>query len=909
MRAVYFLSILSVLMLAACGQPPPPAPGESGGAASDAAPIPVGQLGSAVRPVHYRLDLTILPARADFSGIAEIDIEVAAQTDKIYLHGNGLVVSAASLRTSSGDTHAGVYEQVDDTGVARVAFPAPVPAGAATLRFEYTAPFRTRAEGLYHTTVDGEAYAFTQFQPIDARRVFPGFDEPAFKTPFDIAVTARDGDVVIGNTEITQEKSADGGLRRVTLATTEPLPTYLLAFAVGPLDVVSGKPLQANGVRERPLPLRAAATRGKGDRLRFALDHTEAIVDYLEAYFAVEYPYSKLDLIASPENGNGAMENAGAIVYGDALVLLADNASVEQRQRFGAVHAHELAHQWFGNLVTPKWWDDTWLNESFASWMGNKAAHAWRPEYQLDMVSLVQALAAMNLDSRIAARKIRQPVETNLQIASSFDVITYLKGGGVLSMFENYLGEDGFREGLREHMRRFEHSVADVEDFMASLAAGSERPDVVPAFRSFIDQPGVPVVEARLTCDDDGARLALAQSRYLPVGSRGDPAQTWQLPLCVRHGMGDTVEKTCMLMTDAEASMSLGSASCPDLVMPNANGAGYYRFALDDDGWRTLMGGFDRLNRKEALVVTDSLSAAYHANRLSTTALLEGYATVAAAADPQVAIAPGKDLVRLADDIASADRRAAVLAFMRELYGPRLEGLGRVGEPATDAAAVERALFRTKLVRLLALDADDLRLRAALAAQAARYVRHGDAIGEGLDETAVDPALVSIALAAGVRELGGPFVDTLIARLMASNDAKFRAEAAAALGATDDPELGDRVRGLLLDERLRAREPTALAFALAERPSQRRATFDWFRANEAAFAGRLSHFAHRWLPRMGAGFCTLSERDEVDAFFSPLVTKWQGAERTLDVVLEGIELCAALREAKGAEVDAYFSAT
>lgn len=520
MRNVCFLSILSISLLAACGQPQAPDTTDA------SVPIPVGRLGTAVRPDHYRLDLTILPALEDFSGTAEIDVEIASATAVIYLHGNGLAVSDASLRTSSGTTHTAVYEQVDDTGVARLTFPAPVPAGDATLRFEYTAPFRARPEGLYHTTVDGEAYAFTQFQPIDARRVFPGFDEPAFKTPFDITVTTRDGNVVIGNTEVQQEEIVDGGLRRMTLATTEPLPTYLLAFAVGPLDVVTGTPLQPNRVRERLLPLRAAATRGKGQRLRFALDHTAAIVDYLETYFAVEYPYSKLDLIASPENGTGAMENAGAIVYGDALLLLAENASVEQRQRFGAVHAHELAHHWFGDLVTPKWWDDTWLNESFASWMGNKAAHAWRPEYQLDMVSLVQALAAMNLDSRIAARKIRQPVEKNLQIASSFDAITYLKGGGVLSMFENYLGEDGFRDGLREHMRRFRHSVADVEDFMASLAAGSGRPDVVPAFLSFIDQPGVPVVAAQLSCDEDGARLSLAQSRYLPVGSRGDSGQT-----------------------------------------------------------------------------------------------------------------------------------------------------------------------------------------------------------------------------------------------------------------------------------------------------------------------------------------------------------------------------------------------
>jgi len=802
---------------------------------------------------------------------------------------------------------------VDDTGVARLTFPASVPAGAAMLRFEYSAPFRSRGEGVYNTKVDAESYVFTQFQPIDARRLFPGFDEPVFKTPFDIVITADKAHVVISNAPQSSEEPAGEGLKRVTFATTEPLPTYLLAIAVGRLDVVEGTPLPPNSVRKRSLPLRAVATRGKGDRLRFALDSTGMMVKYLEEYFAVEYPYPKLDLIASPEMGNGAMENAGAVVYGDPLILLADNASVEQRQRFGAVHAHELAHHWFGNLVTPKWWDDTWLNESFASWMGNKAGHAWRPEYQLDTVSLVQALAAMNLDSRIAARQIRQPVPTNLQISSSFDAITYLKGGGVLSMFESYLGEEGFRDGMRAHMRRFPHAVADVEDFMASLAQGSGRPDVVPAFRSFIDQPGVPIVDATLSCVDDrngrsgSATISLRQSRYLPVGSKGDPNQTWQLPFCVRYGDGQTVAKECTLLTGVETTMSLDSAVCPDFVMPNADGAGYYRFALDDDGWRKLMANFDQLNEKEALVVADSLSAAYQVNRLSTAALIEAIRIVVASPYPLVAIAPGKDLVRISNTLVSADARDAVLALMRELYQPRLDALGPVDGALAEAAAVQQALFRTKLVRLLALDAADSKLRSELAAQASRYLRMGDDGATGLDESAVEPALIAVALAAGVRELGAPFAETLIDRLVASSDAKFRGEAARALGMTDDIALGDRVRELSLSDRLRSREPTSLAFALARSSSQSRATFDWFKENEIAFTEDMSHFAHRWLPRMGVNFCTLDERDEVNEFFSSRVSKWQGAERSLAEVLEGIELCVALRDAKRAEVDAYFS--
>ena len=901
MRTYFLVMILAATGLAACA--PEQANEQSAGPAAQSADtgqqVPTGRLGVKVQPVAYRLDLTIVPERDDFTGVTEIDVEVAEPVSDIYLHGNGLRVSSVTLSAANGDRLDGRYEQVDITGVAQLAFDTPVPAGPATLRIEYAAPFRKRGDGMHNTIINGDAYAFTQFQPIDARRVFPGFDEPGFKTPFDIRVTALADDVVISNTPIVEETPAGDGLKRVTFQTTEPLPTYLLAFAVGPLDVFEPMLLPPNSVRDRPLPFRAAATRGNGPRLAYAVENTEQIVNYLEEYFAVPYPYPKLDIIASPERGTGAMENAGAIVYGDAAILLAENAPQEQRQRFVAVHAHELAHHWFGNLVTPSWWDDIWLNESFATWMGNKAAHEWRPEFQLDLVSLVQALAAMNLDSRIAARQIRQPIFESRLIASSFDGITYLKGGGVLSMFESYLGEEGFRDGLRLHMQRYPHSIANVENFMKSLADGSDRPDVVPAFRSFIDQPGVPLADVSLDCSADMPKVRIRQSRYLPIGSRGDPAQTWQLPLCLRYAADGVLMKECSLVTEAETTVSLPGSVCPSFVMPNADGAGYYRFALDEAGWQALMQNFDQLNQKEALAVADSLSAAYQADRLSTAAFMDALRTVAASPYSQVAIAPAKDLARINDKLVNPEQRDEVQAMMRDIYRPRLAALDNSQAEGT-AAAVDRALLRTKLVNLLALEAEDPELRARLVAQAERFVFDGD-------DTAVEPALLPAALAVAVQELGEPFAMALLDRILASNDMKFRNEAAASLAATNDVALGDQLRALLLDDRLRGREPTTIAFAMAGRESQRRAMFDWFRENEAAFTADMSQFGTRFLPNIGAGFCTTPERDEVEAYFETVVDKWQGASRSLAEVLEAVELCTALRAAKGAELDAYFS--
>jgi alanyl aminopeptidase len=877
----------------------------AGSVANAADSIPAGPLPGTVRPSHYRLDLTILPDQARFSGVADIDVDVAQDTREIYLHGNGLEVTRATFAVAGGAPVGARWEQVDPTGVARLAFDRPVSAGKGTLHVEYAAPFGKGGDGLYRSDVAGESYAFTQFEPIDARRMFPGFDEPGFKTPFDVAVTTRAGNAVIANAPLKAERAAGEGLKRVEFETTLPLPTYLVALAVGPLDVVEGPALPPNAIRTRPLPLRGVATKGKGPRLAFALANTRAIVEYLERYFDVAFPYPKLDLIASPDFGGG-MENAGAIMYGDPRLLLDDSPTFEQRRGFGGIHAHEIAHQWFGDLVTPKWWDDIWLNESFANWMGFKAGHAWQPTLGLDVVPALQMPAAMELDSRIAARQIRNPVEKNLDIQSAFDGITYLKGGAVLGMFESWLGEERFRAGIRTHMRRFPNGVADVEDFMASLAEGSGRPDVVPAFRSFIDQPGVPLVSARLDCAGGKPALALKQSRYLPVGSKGDPARSWQLPFCVRYGTASGDARECVLLKEPGTRMPL-AGSCPTWIVPNAGGAGYYRFDLDDAGWRALAANLGKLTEPEALAAADSLSAAYQANRISTESMISAAVALSKSPHPQVMMAPDNDLIRLRDYLAPEKDRDEVMAFMRATYRPQLAKFGpEPGASVDDAAAVERALVRTNLLRFLALEAGDSGIRAGLANQARRYIGLDTSDGAP-DKGAVEPALVDVALQSGVQEGGMPFAEALIARMIASDDIQFRGQAATALGSTDDAAVGKRVRDLLLDPRLRAREPTTLAFALAARPAQRRATIDWFKANHDAFIARISHFGYRWLPRFGAGFCTLPEREEVKKVFTPLLPRLDGAERTLAETLEGIELCAALADAKGAEVARYFS--
>jgi len=468
-------SIVVATFLAACSEPTPPPVEQTAEeiVATSAGEAPVGRLDDSVAPSHYRIELKIDPRQDNFSGTTEIDVTFKEPRDQVWLHGKNLQIEEAWLSNAASERIEVSYEEKLESGVALLTLATPVGAGDATLHFRYSAPFNTTANAMFKVMRGEDSYAATQFQPIAARQVFPGFDEPGFKVPFDLALVTQADDVAITTTPEKSIESLDDGFVRRTFETTRPLPTYLLAFAVGPYDLVDYGPIPASDIRDREVALRGLVSRGLGERMRYALEHTGGLLAVLEEYFGTPYPYRKLDLIAVPENFGGAMENVGAITYNEWLMLMDEESSLYQRRAYTLVHAHEMAHMWFGNLVTPDWWTDIWLNESFATWMMNKAAIAYWPEGEFDRRTLKGALGAMDNDSLAAAREIREPIDHNDKISGAFDRITYQKGGGVLAMLERYIGEEGFRKGIQLHMDRYADGTANADDFIASVAEGS----------------------------------------------------------------------------------------------------------------------------------------------------------------------------------------------------------------------------------------------------------------------------------------------------------------------------------------------------------------------------------------------------------------------------------------------------
>jgi alanyl aminopeptidase len=876
------------LALACAGAPP----------ASESAPA--GRLSPNVRPLHYALDLEIIPARHSFSGEAAISIELTERVGTIWLHGENLAVSKVVVESDGEAGRAARWVPTRTTGVAAVRLPEPFGPGELTLRIQYSAEFDRHLEGLYRIEVGEGAYAFTQFEAIWARRAFPGFDEPAFKTPFDVTLTVGPTDVAVANTPALAEEVLPDGRRRIRYQTTPPLPTYLLAWIVGPLDVVEGA-LPAAAPRDHALPFRGVAARGRGHELAYALEHTPPLLEGLERYFGEPYPFAKLDVIAVPDFSAGAMENVGAITFRDSLLLIdPETAPESQLRRFTGVMTHELAHSWFGNVVTMPWWDDLWLNESFATWMASRIVEAVRPEDHANITLLRRVHWAMNQDSLASARRIREPITSNHDIANAFDGITYSKGAGVLSMFESWLGEEAFRTGIRRFIGNHRFGSGEAADFAHALSEASGR-DVARPLETFLTQPGVPFLRTDLVCDARGNRLSVEQSRYRFIGSTTAADTRWQIPVCMRYGVGGEVRHSCALLVEVRAELPLEGDACPDWILPNARGTGYYRWAESaEQGARLRRHGWEALDARERLAIADSLSASFYAGTLGPDGVFGAAELLARDPHRSVAEAPMAPLRYALEYLADESARPALRRFATSLYAPLLSELGLDAAPHEDG---ERRLLRRAVVSFLALHAQDAALREELARRGRAYA----GVGVPAEPDAVAPDLVGTALSIAVQDGGADVFAALLERLAGTQDAVERWHLLEALAASLDPADAERARQLALDPMLRVNEMLTPLRVQMQYPQLRDATWSWIEANYRELAERAGGSTTSELPWLASAFCEEARADALERFFAPRIDDLEGGPRNLAGTAEEIRLCAALARAQGPATNAYFA--
>jgi alanyl aminopeptidase len=841
---------------------------------------PEGKLPEGVRPTSYRLSLTIIPQEETFSGTVVIGIELDEPSNTIWMHGQNLNVTAIHAAHATARIP-GRWEQKTSDGVVRVELGEALPAGRSTLHIEYTAGFDTPLRGLYRVESGGDAYAFTQFESISARLAFPCFDEPRFKTPFDVTLTVPADLVAAANTPVDRAIPLPDGLQRISYMPTPPLPTYLLAWAVGPLEVVTGPTIPPSEGRPFPVPLRGIAAKGRGAHLAYALERTGAFVAVLEDYFGIPYPYRKLDLVAVPDFAAGAMENVGLITFREWILLVdEERATEEQRRLFAYVLAHELAHQWFGNLVTMPWWDDIWLNESFATWMGSKVVQTLHPEYRSDLGSLASGQRAMGLDNLTSARSIQQPVLTNHDIHNAFSAITYAKGGAVLGMFERWIGADTFREAIRVYLGRHQGGTATSSDLLAALDEVSNR-DVAAPFLTFLTQPGVPLITAAAgACEGDSRRVDLSQQRDLPLGSKGDAAQVWEVPLCVRHEGGTT----CGFLSGSAGHIDL--PGCPSWWMPNEGGAGYFRFSMPPSDWENLRRkGFAKLSEQGRMAVADSVGAAFDRGAVDVEGLISWLPKLVASPSRQIAVAPMKPLRFMFRNAAPPELRGRVISYASRLYRKRYKQLGwraRRGDSS------DTKLLREAVVRFMVMDVRDREARTRAARLGRAYVGYRTRAKPSV----VDPQLAGLVLATAVQESGAGLFDHLLALLDSTEDATARNRVLSALGHAEDPTLSGRALALALDPRLRVNEINQLLRSQFHNPRTRERAWTWLTTHFDELTARFGAARGGATPWYTASFCSDEAAAEVERFFEPRVAELAGGPRNLAGAVEAVALCA-----------------
>lgn len=863
------------------------------------AEVPTGQLPEGVRPLAYRLDLVTDPDQALFTGHEEIDLTLEKPHVRIWLHSLGPVVSSVKAVLPGGMEIAATFTDGEtEDGVARIDFDAPVPAGAATLVIKYQAPYDTHLAGLYKVEQADRPYLVTQMEATDARRMFPSFDEPRFKTPYTLTVTAPEGMEVASNTAVESSESLGDGTVRYQFATTRPLPSYLVALMVGPYDKVEAEPIPATNLRAEPVPLRGFATAGKGEKLADALNITEEMVTWQESYFDYPYPYGKLDLIAAADFAYGAMENPGAIVYREAALLIDDRTSLARRRGIFNTHAHELGHQWFGDLVTPAWWNDIWLNEAFATWISAKTMHAVDPDGEWNIQPITSSLVAMPTDSLASARQIRNPVKTNGDIKDAFDSITYRKGGSVLNMFETYLGEDAFRNGIRLHMRRFEDGVATTEDFMQSIADGSGHPDVVPAFTSFINQPGIPFLDVRLSCPADAhGELTVTQSRYAPLGSTIDPdASEWQIPFAVRvhDASGDRVIR--QMLTDRTTRIALDT--CPDWVMPNAGGAGYWRFVTDSDNAEALRDAYASLSTGEQMMLIDSINAGFSAGKVTAAEMKSGLEAAASGLPQSVSVSIG--MVETLKRMLGEDGQAKFSAWVEETYGPVWE---RLSERPAPALSDSERLLAPQVWNLLLVEGNRPADRADMVERANAFL----GIGQPVDPTAVAADDLATAIEIGVQDGGWDFYSGALDYVRGSENQTERATILGSLAANGPANIvADLLKRALGDEISGNELYTIYVNVLANSASQSE-VWPLIRDNFANIVAKIPSVRKPQTAGIIRNFCTTEDVADAKAFFESQAGLIPGYERSLAQGVENGTLCSALKETAGADVAALFS--
>ena len=849
-----------------------------------------------VIPRHYTLTLQPDLEQFTFLGEETIVVEVAAPTSQISLNSDEIEIQSVTLTRDGATVPTSGISYDKERETVTLEFGESIPACTATLDIRFTGELNDKLRGFYrsqYTNVEGEtAYlATTQFEATDARRAFPCWDEPARKATFSVTLIVPEAMVAVSNTPIVEESAPGPGLKAVRFAQTPVMSTYLLAFIVG--DLVAIEKEAANDTR-----VAVWTTRGKEEHGRFALDTSVKLLSFFNDYFGIPYPLEKLDHIAIPDFAAGAMENWGAVTYREtALLVDPQNSSAGTRQRVAEVVAHEMAHMWFGDLVTMEWWDDLWLNESFASWMGTKAVDWLFPEWEMwtQFVNM-DTNRALSLDGLKNSHPIEQEVKDPAEVSQLFDAISYSKGASVIRMLEQFLTPATFRQGLYQYLSSHEYQNAQTTDLWDALEDASGHP-VTSIMSTWTDQMGYPVLQVDAQRRPDHLDLTLSQQRFVYdsiLGEEEPEPMLWQVP--VRVARQDEAQPEATVMSESQTRMQLAGTAAPDQWFKlNPLQTGFYRVNYASEDWQQLVTpiGSGQLPATDRLGVQNDAYALSRAGLLPITQFLSLAQAYGNERDASVWSDLASNLRDIDQLLRDEPYHPAFRGFARELFQPVARDIG--WDPRTGEGHLDSLLRSTVLSQAGSYDDPDVLGEAK--SRFSRYLQ--------------DPASLPPDLRGMVFSMVGH----------AGDQADFDRLWALARGTDLQEEkmrlfLGlsrFRQEGLLqytlertLTDDVRSQDTISVVTAVAANSHGRELTWQFVKDNWAEFDRRYGGggFGLMRLVGITGHFTTETQRQDVENFFQE--HQAPAAERTIRQSLERIRLNARWVERNRTELAQWF---
>lgn len=821
------------------------------------------RLDQTVVPLSQTVILSLNPDAAEYNGSVLIELDVRKTTDSFRFHARQM--NLTSVRLGSKELTFDIGTKGTVTATTRM----PTPPGHYLLEIEFNNDYNRKGTGIYKVSYEGQNYLFSQMEPEHARESFPCWDAPEFKIPWQITLAVPSTYSALSNTP-TQEELLQGNVRQITFAKTKPMPSYLVAVAVGDFEHTD--------IKGMSVPGKIYTAAGKASMSAEAVRISPMLLKTLEDYFGMLYPYQKLDQLAVPEFNYGAMENAGLITYRDTILLRdAKSMSTGQKQHAASVIAHEMAHMWFGNLVTLKWWDDLWLNESFSSWIGQKTVAQTFPEYGMENRDISSRQSAMNLDALDAAEPIRRSIPASNDMHNLFDELAYNKGMAILGMVENWIGEEPFRQSMIRLMQNNRWKNVDAYDLAKALDASS-RNEILSIVKDYVTQPGIPLIQIDHV---RGHKYRISQQRYRPYGASKNKTGSWTIPIQLEYSDGNQIYRQPVLLQKQSQTIKL---QCnPVWIHPNADEKGYYLWNLSTMDTRTLAIHVSDLDVRKRIGFIHNLSMLFAAGNIDSAEYIRILTFFCMDNSPEVMQAVVQYLTSFYDQMITAELREPYGKYLSTYLNPMLNKIGSEYAAGED---VRIEALRAQLINVLGRIVRDPKILETAEKKTAAFM------GNPYE---VDASLIRTYLELAAIHGGDELFDRFARRYKEASIPIRRADYLSALSSFRSPELIKKALAYNLTEAIAPHQFGIIPSGICDCDENRWIVLDWMKTNYNAIQAQAPGNTISHLPWLFTGQSQELLANAASFLLNPS-RKTQGIEKTVKKAAEHIKKNAALRE-------------